>query len=89
VTFRVMEVRGSWLLRKRVDGSAWMDQRGWMSVINWGEIFYNTDREQRPDPAERVLLRLDTHPMEIVGADKNFTRDAVLLKGKHRIAYRP
>ena len=63
------------------------EAQGWMSVINWGEVYYSTYREQGPDAAEKVLLQLDSYPIEIVGADKDLTKDAAILKGRYRIAY--
>jgi len=32
-------------------------------------------------------MQLDLYPVEIVGVDKEITRDAALLKGKYRVAY--
>ena len=61
--------------------------RGWMSVINWGEVYYNTYREQGLDAAERVIAQLARYPIEIVQADMDLTKSAALLKGKYRIAY--
>jgi len=34
-----------------------------------------------------VLLQLSSYPIEIVGADKDLTKDAAILKGRYRIAY--
>ncbi len=61
--------------------------RGWMSVVNWGEVYYSTYREQGQDAARKVLQQLDSYPIEIVVADKELTKDAAGLKGRHRIAY--
>jgi ribonuclease VapC len=61
--------------------------RGWMSVINWGEVYYSTYREQGADVAERVLLRLSSYPIEIVDADQDLTKQAAILKGRFRLAY--
>ena len=71
------------VLRELLSGEA----RAWMSVINWGEVYYSTVREQGTDAAEKVLLQLDSYPIEIVGADNELTKEAAVLKGTHRIAY--
>lgn len=32
--------------------------KAYMSVINWGELYYNTLREQGPETAEKVIEQL-------------------------------
>jgi len=61
--------------------------RGWMSVINWGEVYYSTYREQGPDAAEAVVFQLAKYPITLVDADKGLTREAAEFKGKYPIAY--
>jgi ribonuclease VapC len=61
--------------------------RGFMSVVNWGEVYYNTMKEQGVTEAERVLLQLDKFPIQMVAADKDLAYEAAKLKGKYRIAY--
>jgi predicted nucleic acid-binding protein len=61
--------------------------RGWMSVINWGELYYCTCREQGVEMADRVLLQLASYPIEIVEADRVMTLEAARLKAKYRLAY--
>lgn len=59
----------------------------YMSVINWGEIYYNTLREQGPETAESVIRHMRQYPIELVEADLNLTYEAAKLKGKYKIAY--
>jgi len=61
--------------------------RGWMSVINWGEVYYCTFRENGPDAADDVISRLADYPIELVDADQHLTHEAAILKGKYRVAY--
>jgi predicted nucleic acid-binding protein len=61
--------------------------RGWMSVINWGEVNYCTYREQGPGGADDVASRLAKYPIEVVDADQNMTHEAAILKGKYKVAY--
>jgi predicted nucleic acid-binding protein len=61
--------------------------RGWMSVINWGEVYYCTYREQGFGRAKDVVSRLADYPIEVVDADQNLTQEAANLKGKYKVAY--
>ena len=61
--------------------------RVYMSVINWGEIFYNIFREQGQKEAEDVMARIREYPFKIVDADQKLTYEAAYLKGTHKIAY--
>lgn len=58
-----------------------------MSVINWGEIYYNILREQGVETAEKVIGQLKQYPIEIVDADQKLTYEAAKLKGSYKIAY--
>jgi ribonuclease VapC len=51
------------VLRQLIQGKV----KGFMSVVNWGEVYYNTMTEQGVDEAERVILQLDKCPIQIVG----------------------
>ncbi len=61
--------------------------RGWMSIVNWGEVYYNTCREQGHDVAEKVILQLSGYPIELVNVDQALTKDAAMLKAKYPVAY--
>ena len=61
--------------------------KAYMSVINWGEIYYNTLREQGIEIAEKVIELLKQYPIELVDADQKLTYEAAKLKGRHKIAY--
>ncbi len=63
------------------------EAQGWMSVVNWGEVYYTTYREQGSDVAEQVLLQMRSYPIEIVNADIELTKEAATFKGRYRIAY--
>ncbi len=71
------------ILRQLIQGKA----KGYMSVVNWGEVYYNTMREEGVDEAEKVILQLDKFPIQIVEVNRDFTYEAAKLKGKYRIAY--
>jgi ribonuclease VapC len=61
--------------------------KGFMSVINWGEIYYNTMREQGVGTAEEVIRQMKKYSLELIDVDQQLTYDAAKLKGKHKIAY--
>jgi predicted nucleic acid-binding protein len=61
--------------------------KGYMSVVNWGEIYYSVMREQGLVEAETVLSQFEKYPIELVDADQTLTRQAAKLKGAYRIAY--
>lgn len=60
---------------------------GLMSIINWGEIYYNTMREQGVDDAERVIGQMHKYPIRLIDADKELTYSAAKLKAQYKIAY--
>lgn len=64
-----------------------MKSKGFMSIINWGEIYYNIFRVQGEELAETVLSHLTRYPIELVDADQSLTYEAAKLKGKYKIAY--
>jgi len=42
-----------------------------LSVVNWGEIYYNTMRELSPEAAEPQARAMATLPIEIVGVGED------------------
>ena len=71
------------VLKQLINGKA----KGYMSVVNWGEVYYNTMREQGISEAEKVILQLDKFPIHIVDVNRELTYEAAKLKGEFRIAY--
>jgi ribonuclease VapC len=61
--------------------------RGYMSVINWGEVYYNTMRIQGAEEAEKVRRQFQKYPIFLIDADQEQTYKAAKLKGRYRIAY--
>ena len=60
---------------------------GFMSAINWGEIYYNTMREGGIEEAEKVITQFSKHSIQLVDADRDLTYKAAKLKAKYHIAY--
>ncbi|MBM4312803.1 MAG: type II toxin-antitoxin system VapC family toxin [Deltaproteobacteria bacterium] len=71
------------LLRELLDNRA----KGYMSVVNWGEMYYSVMREQGSMAAETILSQFKKYPIEVVDADQVLTHEAAKLKGSYRIAY--
>ena len=71
------------ILRQLIQGKA----KGYMSVVNWGEVYYNTMREEGVAEAEKVILQLGKFPIQIIEVNRDFAYEAAKLKGKYRIAY--
>jgi len=59
----------------------------YLSVINLGEIFYNTIKERGINKANETKFIIEQLPVSIVDADKATTIEAAKLKAKHSIAF--
>ena len=59
----------------------------YMSVINLGEIYYNTYRERGREKADEAVFVMRQLPVTIVDADMEITIDAAALKAVHPVAY--
>ena len=60
-----------------------------LSVVNWGEIYYNTKREVSQEAAEQKARDIAALPIDIVGVgeDLALARQAAIYKATHRLAY--
>jgi ribonuclease VapC len=70
-------------LRDVISGNA----EAYVSIINWGEIYYITMREQGREVAEEVIEHLDRYPFSLVEASRELTKEAARFKGRFRVAY--
>jgi ribonuclease VapC len=61
--------------------------KGFMSVVNWGEIYYCTMREQGVEGAESILNQFNKYPIQLVAADRELTYEAAKLKAQYKVAY--
>ena len=59
----------------------------YLSVINLGEIYYNTMRERGIEKAHETKIIIEQLPITIIDADKTLTIEAAKLKALHPIAY--
>lgn len=61
----------------------------YLSVVNWGEIYYNTMRQASQAEAEGRAREIASLPIEIVGVDDDLklVRQAAIYKATYRISY--
>ena len=61
-----------------------------LSVVNWGEIYYNTMREVSQVAAERTVKEISGLAIEIVGVDErnlDYVRQAAIYKATRKLSY--
>jgi ribonuclease VapC len=60
-----------------------------LSVVNWGEIYYNTMREVSQEAAEQKARDIAALPIDIVGVgeDLGLARQAAIFKATRKMAY--
>jgi predicted nucleic acid-binding protein len=58
-----------------------------LSVINFGEIYYSTYRERGIEKAQEIKLIIEQLPIMIIDADKPITMQAAKLKALYPVAY--
>jgi predicted nucleic acid-binding protein len=59
----------------------------YLSVINLGEIYYNTVRERGWETANKIMFLTEQLPIIVVAADREITLEAARLKAIHPVAY--
>lgn len=58
-----------------------------LSMINYGEILYITERETDENTTKKVISLLDHLPVSIIDVDRDLTFSAAHLKANYPIAY--
>lgn len=58
-----------------------------LSVVNWGEVFYITLREAGRERAEHVAHLISTLPIQIVPADLELAKQAAEFKATRKMSY--
>ncbi len=60
-----------------------------LSVVNWGEIYYNTMREVSQQAAEERAREIASLPIDIVGVgdDLGIARQAAIYKATKKMSY--
>lgn len=71
------------LIRLGVEGKRQL----FMSVVNWGEVYYSTWRAKGPGIARKAIEDIAQLPLEIVDADLDLTHTAAELRAEHKLPY--
>ena len=71
------------LLDAAVKGTAEL----FLSVINWGEIYYSIWQKNGPAAAAQALAEIARMPIEIVPVDLTITRQAAEYKARDKLPY--
>lgn len=58
-----------------------------LSVVNWGEVYYITLREEGAQRAEEVAQLLSTLPIQVVPADLDLAKQAAQFKAVKKMSY--
>lgn len=58
-----------------------------MSVVNWGEVYYNIARRKGFRSAREFMGRVRLLPLSVVAADEAITEAAAQLKAGHGLPY--
>jgi ribonuclease VapC len=80
------EVSGA-LVRTLIQEAEQRRVRLYVSLINWGEVFYVVRREKGEVAAQEVMARLDVLPITLRNVDRGLVQAAAILKAAHPIAY--
>lgn len=58
-----------------------------LSVVNWGEVYYITLRETGQERADEVAHLISTLPIQLVPADLELAEHAALFKASKKMSY--
>ncbi len=59
----------------------------YLSIINYGEAIYITERDQGLPAAQRAIAAIDQLPIKVIEADRRQTFAAAHIKAHHAIPY--
>ena len=63
------------------------DKPLYMSVVNWGEVYYILTRVTNKETALEAMRTIETLPIEVIMADKEITLIAAEFKATHKMSY--
>lgn len=58
-----------------------------ISVVNWGEVYYNIARKRGFQQAQQFMARVRLLPMNVIAADETITESAAQLKAGYGLPY--
>lgn len=59
----------------------------YMSVMNWGEVYYIVLREKGQDVADLYLKTINRYPIKIIDVDQSLTLEAGKFKAYNKMSY--
>lgn len=59
----------------------------YMSVVNWGEVYYTALRDGGKDKAELFRLTFLQYPVVVLNIDQELTLQAAIFKAHNKISY--
>ena len=71
------------LLRRAESGQADL----WLSIINYGEVLYITERERGIAETHKTIALIDQLPIQVTVADRALTFAAAHIKAQHPVSY--
>jgi predicted nucleic acid-binding protein len=71
------------LVAESVDGKTEL----FMSVVNWGEVYYTAWRGRGEDGARQIAAEISQFPIQIINADFDLTKSAAELHAKYNLPY--
>lgn len=61
--------------------------KSWLSIVNFGEVLYITEREQGLQAAQKVVAAIDQLPFSVMVADRSQTFAAAHIKAHYAVSY--
>jgi predicted nucleic acid-binding protein len=58
-----------------------------MSVVNWGEVYYSTWRAHGQVAARQTAAEISQFPIQVMSADLELTKSAAELRAKYNLPY--
>lgn len=58
-----------------------------MSVVNWGEVYYSTWRAHGQNAARQMAAEVSQFPIQVMNADLELTKSAAELHAKYNLPY--
>jgi ribonuclease VapC len=75
------------LVRTLIEEAEQRRVRLYVSLVNWGEVFYIVHREKGELAAHEIVARVDVLPITLRSVDRKVVQAAAMLKATHPIAY--
>ena len=58
-----------------------------LSVVNWGEVLYESQRRRGPEDVPHTMAVIDAMPIELVDADRELAYTAAQFKARGGLSY--